>query len=225
MKTHAPIRLLRLAAALLLAAFTASVPAQAPSTAEPADYAGMLAVHNSTRAAVGVPPLRWSAEAAAQAQGWANQLARENCATRYNPDPQRRELYGENILRASASGPYQGFRRQPAEVAARWAEEGRLYDHATHRCRMSGGTQCGQYLQMIWETTEVVGCGRARCETGEVWVCNYTPRGLQEDLKPYGNPLPQAAAPEPVVIGALECSALPQVAPGVDVNQHYSPVP
>ncbi len=102
--------------------------------------------------------------------------------------------------------------RTPAEVVSRWQAEGEKYDHATHQCRDRSGTQCGQYLQMIWEQTEVVGCGRARCETAEVWVCNYTPRGLQEGHKPYGNPPP---TPEPeVVVNALECKA---VGPGVEL--------
>lgn len=193
--------------------------------AQPADYTGMLETHNEARRAVGVPPLRWSAEAAAQAQSWAAQLGREGCVARYNPDMMRREKYGENILRVTAAQPYGGYRRQPAQVAARWAEEGRDYDHAAHRCRSVVGTQCGQYLQMIWSTTEEMGCGRARCEAAEVWVCNYTPRGLQEDQKPYGTPPPAPIAAAPaVMVGALECSALPQVAPGVDYPQQ-SPLP
>lgn len=181
---------------------------------EPAGFAGILAAHNQPRAALGLRPLQWSDEAAAVAQGWANSLATQSCRAAYNPDPVRRERYGENVLRAYSSQPYQGWQRTPAEVVSRWEAEGRNYDHATHQCRDRSGTQCGQYLQMIWEETEVVGCGRARCETAEVWVCNYTPRGLQEGLKPYGKPAP---TPEPQVEAAaseLECKA---VGPGIDL--------
>lgn len=179
---------------------------------EPAGFTGIVAAHNQPRIALGLRPLQWSDEAAAVAQGWANQLATQSCRASYNPDPMRRERYGENILRAHRSEPYQGWQRTPAQVVDRWLAEGQKYDHATHQCLDRSGTQCGQYLQMIWEETEVVGCGRARCETSEVWVCNYTPRGLQEGLKPYGKPAP---TPEPeVVVSALECKA---VGPGVDL--------
>jgi hypothetical protein len=200
--------------ALLCGLLLLSGVAQAqPGDAEPADFAGMLQVHNDVRSRLQLPPLRWSREAARQAQGWADQLARENCALRYNPDERRRELYGENLMRAHGAEPYGGWKRTAAQVAQRWAEEGAQYDHASHTCRTQGGTQCGQYLQMIWDATEVVGCGRARCPASEVWVCNYTPRGGQEGLKPYGNP-PPAPAPE-VTVGALECRV--QVAEGEDL--------
>ncbi|MDM4768870.1 CAP domain-containing protein [Solimonas sp. SE-A11] len=215
----------RLIAALMLA-LGSLLPGVLQAQGEPPGFEGMLGAHNGIRGAVNQPPLRWSAQAAAQAQSWADQLARENCAARYNPDMTRREKYGENVFRATAGQPYQGYRRTPAQVVSRWNEEGRDYDHNLHQCRNQGGTQCGQYLQMIWGATEEVGCGRARCETAEVWVCNYTPRGLQDGVKPYGNPpAPPAVSekPQEVMVGALECSALPQVYPGVDYPQQ-SPV-
>ncbi len=175
--------------------------------AEPPRFAGMVAAHNTVRAPLGLPPLAWSDEAARQAQGWADQLSAQGCPARYNPDPARRERYGENILRAYARAPYEGLLRQPSDVVSRWAEEGRHYDHRHHRCLLDGGTQCGQYLQLIWETTEVVGCGVARCPTSEVWVCNYTPRGGQEGLLPYGNPGP-TPTPAPLASpGAQGCES------------------
>lgn len=206
-----------LAALLLLSCLPAG------AAGEPPGFEGVVDAHNALRREVGVPPLRWSEAGARQAQGWAEQLAREHCVARYNPDETRRREWGENILRVTAAAPYEGFRRRAPEVVARWAAEGRQYDHRQHRCLQTGGTQCGQYLQMIWETTEEVGCGRARCESGEVWVCNYAPRGLQEDLKPYGNPPPEP--PAPVTIGPLECSAVPAVAPGEPYPPQQSPLP
>lgn len=166
---------------------------------EPADFAGMLDAHNSARAAAGVAPLAWSGALAAEAQQWANRLVSENCALRYDPDPQRRETTGQNLFRAYGGSPYQGYKRSPADAAARWLREREQYDHGSHRCKVSLGSQCGAYLQMIWETTTALGCSRARCEQAEVWVCHYAPRGGQEGLRPYGNP-PQAS---PVVEATL----------------------
>ena len=182
--------------ALLLALASCSVRADVV----PTDFLGLLDEHNASRRAVGVAPLVWSAALAAEAQNWANQLSREDCKLRYDPDPQRRETTGQNLYRAFSGAPYQGYKRTSSEAAERWLREGSHYDHARHQCKQDVGSQCGAYLQVIWERTTAIGCGRARCETAEVWACHYAPRGGQEGLLPYGNQ-PQAslvAEPAPV---------------------------
>lgn len=182
---------------------------------EPPMFRGMVDAHNAVRGPLGIAPLRWSPLAARQAQVWADQLAAEGCAARYNPDPLRRELYGENVLRAFSAQPYEGALRQPAEVVARWAAEGADYDHQAHHCRLSTGTRCGQYLAVIWGRTEVVGCGFARCPSAEVWVCNYTPRGGQAGERPFGDPVARVVATRPV---ASATPAPPQMCLG---NPHF----
>ena len=67
------------------------------------------------------------------------------------------------IVLASADYP-------PAVVVGRWAEEGAWYDYASNACNAPAGRICGSWLQVVWGATEVVGCGRARCDAGEVWV-------------------------------------------------------
>ena len=186
-----------LPAALLFALLAPPLLAQ---QAPPAEFAGLLSSHNSARQAVGVAPLAWSGELAAEAQAWADQLAGENCALRYDPDPERRKSTGQNLYRAYASTPYSGYKRSAAEASERWISEGQHYDHSRHQCKPGLGSQCGAYLQVIWETSTTLGCGRARCPTAEVWACHYTPRGGQEGLKPYGNPAQQSAAPEPAPV-------------------------
>ena len=187
---------------LLLAAF-AALPVHADE--EPAAFTGMLAAHNAARAAGGVPPRGWSNARAREAQAWANQLAREDCRLRYDPDPVRRETTGQNLYRAHAAVAYNGYRKQPADAAERWLRESQSYDHANHRCAAGLGSQCGAYLQAIWETTTGIGCGQARCEAAEVWVCHYSPRGGQEGLKPYGNPPPPQASPAPTKVAEQQC--------------------
>lgn len=189
--------------ALLLSAI-ASLPLCADN--EPATFSGMLAAHNAARSAVGVAPLLWSNTLATGAQQWASQLASEGCTLRYDPDPSRRETTGQNLFRAYGNAPYNGTKRTPAEAAERWVREGQQYDHATHRCKNTLGSQCGAYLQVIWEKTTAVGCGQARCEAAEVWVCHYAPRGGQDDLKPYGN-APQSSPAAPAVL-VQQCNAL-----------------
>jgi len=44
---------------------------------------------------------------------------------------------------------------------------------------------CGHFTQVISTYSTHVGCGRARCETAEVWVCNYSPPGNYKGVPPY----------------------------------------
>ena len=179
---------MRLIALLLLT--LVALPLRADNV--PTDFSSLLDTHNAARRAVGVPPLAWSNLLAAGAQQWANQLAAEDCKLRYDPDPKRREKTGQNLFRAHGAAPYEGYKRTGADAAERWVREGQQYDHGAHRCKVSIGSQCGAYLQVIWETTTAIGCARSRCAAAEVWACHYAPRGGQEDLKPYGN-MPQAS--------------------------------
>lgn len=157
----------------------------------PARFIGMVEAHNELREPLGLPPLRWSAVAAEQAQGWADTLASRDCPARYNPDPERRLRYSENVLRAYAAGPYEGALRRPAAVVNRWASDGQDYDFETGECHNTGGTQCGQYLAIIGEASLGLGCGYARCSSSEVWVCNYFPRSPP----PRPRPDPESSVP------------------------------
>ncbi len=44
---------------------------------------------------------------------------------------------------------------------------------------------CGHYTQVVWHSTETVGCGKASCGSEEVWLCNYNPSGNWFGQKPY----------------------------------------
>lgn len=213
--------MLRLSLLLALLALGSTAHAEP----EPAEFAGLLTGHNALRAPLGLAPLGWSSANAASAQAWAAQLAAQGCALRYSSDPARRETTGENLLKAWSTTAYDGYKRTPAAVVERWSSEGLYYNHAQHRCQAPQGRQCGQYLQMIWETTTELGCGRARCADGEIWVCHYTPRGNQEGVKPYGNPPPQPVAP-PEVFGCSIDDAMPgpQATPVLS-SPHLIPVP
>jgi hypothetical protein len=173
---------LLVAAALLLA-----LPGLAQPPSEPPDMGGMLQAHNAWRKLVNAPPLTWSEEAASMAQLWADQLAHDGCEPHYNPDPGRKARYGENVYRHFSGEPYLGYKRTPQQVVDKWGEEGRFYDLATNTCTPPAGRNCGSYLQLTWDTTEVVGCGHARCVKSEIWVCDYVPQGVKANVRPYGN--------------------------------------
>ena len=193
--------------ALIAGAVGAQEPRSAPTVAtEPPQFLGMVEAHNVWRREVGAPDLVWSYEAARQAQAWASVLAGNGCEARHNPDPARREAYGENIYSYWSSRPYDGYRRDPAGVVRAWGAEREWYDEAGNECRTSQGKTCRHYTQVVWSASTAVGCGRARCESAEIWVCNYAPRGNLLPQRPYepGN----RAVPLP-----FDGSALPPAVP------------
>lgn len=142
------------------------------ATAAAAD--GYLAPHNQARAAVGVAPLRWSADLASAASAVvARQQRQGGCAfADMGASP-----YGANQGWAS-------YRAAPGEVVASWVATGRYYTHANNTC--AAGRQCGTYTQVVWRRTAEVGCAQATCATGAtLTVCLYNPHGNVQGQSPY----------------------------------------
>jgi pathogenesis-related protein 1 len=138
--------------------------------AQPSIETATLAAHNAVRAPLGVPPLKWSARLADQAQGWANRLLSSDRFA-HHPAP----VYGENLFEVV------GAHASPEQVVEAWTAESRDYDYATNKCRKV----CGHYTQLVWAATKSVGCGVARNSHREVWVCNYDPPGNYIGRRPY----------------------------------------
>ncbi|MBL1176558.1 pathogenesis-related family 1 protein [Pantanalinema sp. GBBB05] len=138
----------------------------------PAGMQQMLSAHNDWRKRYGVPTLTWSPQLASYAQAWAEKLLKEN---RFEHRPN--SPYGENL--ASAWGQ----QLSPERVVRMWGEEVNDYDYATNSCKP--GKMCGHYTQVVWKTTQQVGCGMARGNGKEIWVCNYNPPGNFTGRKPY----------------------------------------
>ncbi|VDO62570.1 unnamed protein product [Haemonchus placei] len=113
----------------------------------------------------GVPDLRWNDQLAAQAQAWAEKVARQAYVT-------YKEMsgLGENIT---------FFPRDldPDSIVEHWYEEHEKYEYDTP------GWQCGTnyFTQVIWKETEEVGIGRASGKLAspgdQVIVAFYRPAG------------------------------------------------
>ena len=129
----------------------------------------MLEAHNRYRAEVKVPPLTWSTQLAERAQKWAQGLIDRNAWAHQGGE------FGENLFEVSG-GP-----GTPASVVNAWVSERSDYDHETNSCR----GRCGHYTQVVWRDTKQVGCGVARKDRREVWVCNYSPPGNIVGERPY----------------------------------------
>jgi len=151
---------------------------------EPAALSGITSQHNATRSSATptpsppLDPLCWSNSVSAHAQAWA-----DTCTFGFDPSLGTLDE-GQNFY-AAAVGV--GFPAQDAEPA--WASEAADYDYATNSC---SADSCGHYTQVVWRSTDFLGCGIKHCTTnspvGSDWtivVCNYKPPGNVNGQRPY----------------------------------------
>ncbi|TYI98411.1 hypothetical protein E1A91_D01G212600v1 [Gossypium mustelinum] len=128
--------------------------------------------HNVIRAAVGVGPLVWNRTVASYAQKYADKRMKD-CEMEHSYGP-----YGENL--AEGYGNLDGV-----DAVKMWASEKPDYDHSSNSC-VSGGDDCLHYTQIVWSKSVHLGCGRAKCANGWVFViCSYDPVGNVEGERPY----------------------------------------
>ncbi len=137
-------------------------PASGGGGGLPADAQTLLDEHNRYRAAHCAPPLEWSDELAAVAQGWADQLRDDGCAFEHS-----RTKYGENLA-AGTSGAL-----PPEAVVEMWYREVDQYAFPDGGFSM----ETGHFTQVVWTDTRRLGCGVAACGGFDIWVCNYDPPG------------------------------------------------
>jgi uncharacterized protein YkwD len=148
-----------------------------------ADWANsILAVHNSERAAVGVPPLVWSNSLAASAQAWAEHIETTGIS-RHASYAQMGCDCGENIGGFSWSdGP-----TAPGGGTSLWVAEKQNW----HGGVLTRGNWelTGHYTQMVWRNTYWVGCGAAPPGPGvlpfSTLVCRYFQWGNVIGEAPY----------------------------------------
>ncbi|XP_019172958.1 PREDICTED: basic form of pathogenesis-related protein 1-like [Ipomoea nil] len=131
---------------------------------------GFLAAHNKAREAVGSPPLKWNTTLAEYAESYATKRAAD-CLLEHSGGP-----YGENIAMAGSE--------LSAEASVKlWMDEKPYYNHNTNACVSQ---ECLHYTQVVWGNTTTIGCARATCKTGWMFVtCNYYPPGNYAGQKPY----------------------------------------
>ncbi len=121
--------------------------------------AGVLARHNQLRAQHCVPALAWSEQLARTAQAWANR-----CVFQHSDND-----LGENLA-AGTSGAFTA-----ESFVDDWYSEISSYDFASGQS--TDGEAVGHFTQVVWASTQQVGCGIARCGGEDIFVCNYSPPG------------------------------------------------
>ncbi|XP_068649193.1 pathogenesis-related protein 1-like [Aristolochia californica] len=129
--------------------------------------------HNIARKAVGVPPVGWEPMLARYARVYSNER-RGDCNLVHSPG----YAFGENIFWG------QGRRWSAKDAVDAWVAERKFYDHGNNTC--SGGEDCSHYTQMVWRTTERVGCAKIICDSGDTIIaCEYYPPGNYVGARPY----------------------------------------
>jgi uncharacterized protein YkwD len=149
------------------------------NTGNTADLANsILAVHNSERSAVGVPPLVWSDTLAAGAQTWAEHLATTG---EFAHDPNRPNGVGENL---AGFNPSKGI-SAPGEGQSLWVDEKKNWHGGV--LTPENWSPTGHYTQMVWKDTKQVGCATASGDGHpfSILVCRYSPAGNFMGQAPY----------------------------------------
>jgi pathogenesis-related protein 1 len=171
-----------LAGAVIVASFLTATEQQTLAKQNSVAPQAITAAHNTLRARIGIPSLKWSGQLADSALKWANHLAGTSCRLM-----QSGSGYGENLYWASPTTSSNGTKKvqniAEQKVVNTWADEAKGYNYASNSCR---GGACGNYTQVIWKDTREVGCGMALCnDNAQIWVCNYSPAGNVIGQKPY----------------------------------------
>lgn len=131
----------------------------------------ILAAHNAVRLGAGVAPLRWDNQLGTQAAKYAVELAMTGRFA--HASASARNGTAENLWMGT-----RGAFTVEAMVGG-WVSEKRLFRAGVfpHVSRNGNWHDIGHYTQMIWPSTQRVGCALATSASAEYLVCRYWPAG------------------------------------------------
>ena len=132
----------------------------------------MIAAHNKARRQYGVAPLLWDEALARDAAGYAARLARMN---RFEHDTQagRRLKQGENLWMGTRGAYSYG------EMIGLLVDERKYYRPGRFPwvSRTGNWSHVAHYTQIVWPTSQRVGCATASNRANDYLVCRYLPAG------------------------------------------------
>ena len=128
---------------------------------------------------MGMPPLVWDNSLGTAAAGYATQMAMTGRFA--HSDRSLRRGTGENLW----MGTHGAFSVEA--MVGGWASEKRFFRAGTfpNVSRTGDWEDVGHYTQMIWPTTQRVGCALAATQRAEYLVCRYSGAG-NIDGRPVG---------------------------------------
>nr|XP_045013256.1 peptidase inhibitor R3HDML [Jaculus jaculus] len=168
------------------------------------DMNTLLEYHNHARATVYPPAANmeymvWDEQLAWYAKAWATQ-----CIWDHGPLQMMKSM-GQNL------SIYSGRYRSVGDLMKTWYEERRYYSFPTQencapRCPwLCNGSVCTHYTQMVWASSNRLGCAIHTCPIINVWgttwhqatylVCNYATKGNWIGEAPYKMGRPCSACP------------------------------
>lgn len=142
----------------------------------------MLSGHNQLRASLNLPSLAWSDRLAADAQVYADELARTG---RFEHSEQPRGTLpggeGENLW----MGTREAYRFE--EMIGHWAAEKRFYNGLPVPQSSTSGKfgDVAHFTQMTWRASTQVGCAIASNTHDDYVVCRYAPAGNVVGERPF----------------------------------------
>nr|XP_005292347.1 cysteine-rich secretory protein LCCL domain-containing 2 [Chrysemys picta bellii]XP_008166855.1 cysteine-rich secretory protein LCCL domain-containing 2 [Chrysemys picta bellii]XP_023961300.1 cysteine-rich secretory protein LCCL domain-containing 2 [Chrysemys picta bellii] len=168
------------------------------------DKEEILMLHNKLRGEVypsasNMEYMTWDDELERSAEAWA-----QECIWDHGPASLIMSI-GQNLA------VHWGRYRSPAFHVQSWYDEVKDYTYPyPHECdpwcpERCSGAMCTHYTQIVWATTNKVGCAVNVCKQmsvwGEIWenavylVCNYSPKGNWIGEAPYKNGRPCSECP------------------------------
>ena len=131
----------------------------------------MIAAHNDARRRYGVAPLTWDVGLARDAAAYAASLSRTN---RFEHDRQARlPPQGENLWTGTRTAYSYGAMIGALVDERRFFRPGRFPAVS----RTGNWSDVGHYTQIVWPTSQRVGCATASNRTHDYLVCRYLPAG------------------------------------------------
>jgi len=132
----------------------------------------MMAAHNEARRQYGVSPLAWDEGLARDSALYAARLARSN---RFEHDPQNGRIpkQGENLWMGTRDAYSYG------EMIGLLVDERKYYrpGRFPYVSRTGSWSHVSHYTQIIWPTSQRVGCAIASNRSNDYLVCRYLPAG------------------------------------------------
>ncbi|CAN0276754.1 unnamed protein product [Ectocarpus sp. 4 AP-2014] len=152
---------------------TENSPSPSPS---PDDMAGLLDLHNEARCVHGADSLGWSDTVASSAAEHAVRLTDQCTSSLFHSTEEQRYNFGENLFVCWGSDTCYNHEYAMEELYVKEVQFDAVTDYIGHA------------TQILWKSTEKVGCVLAQCTDGDTYtflVCQYDPTGNKGDAEDY----------------------------------------